>query len=257
MVKISNILVNEDLEKTFVIEGVNPAFVNEIKRAAASQIPVMAIEDIFFIDNNSALYDEILAQRLGLIPLTTGKEYNLKETCKCKGKGCALCRAKLTLKIKGPKSVYASDLEAKDPKVKPVYPEMLIVELLEGQEIELEAHAYLGIGQEHAKWSSCLAHYQGYPNITIDQKKVNIKVAIEHCPRDVFEAKDKKLVVKNLLNCNLCKSCEDRTNGAVKVTGDDGKFIFTIESWGQLPSDEILKQSVKIINSKLKDAKLK
>ncbi|UCD03875.1 MAG: DNA-directed RNA polymerase subunit D [Candidatus Woesearchaeota archaeon] len=257
MVKISNILVDEDLEKTFVIEDANSAFVNEIKRAAASQVPVMAIEDIFFIDNSSALYDEILAQRLGLIPLTTGKEYKLKETCKCKGKGCALCRAKLTLKVKGPKMVYASDLEAKDPKVKPIYPEMLIVELLEGQEIELEAHAILGIGEEHAKWSPCLAYYQKYPKITIDQKKVSVKVALEHCPKDVFEVENKKLKVKNLLNCNLCKSCEDRTNGAIKISGEASKYIFTIESWGQLPPQDILKQSVKIINSKIKDAKLK
>jgi len=257
MVKINDILVDEELEKTFVIEDANAAFVNELKRVAASQVPVMAIEDIFFINNTSALYDEILAQRLGLMPLTTGKEYNLKENCKCKGKGCALCRAKLTLTIKGPRKVYAMDLEAKDPKVKPVYPDMLIVELLEGQEIELEAHAYLGSGEEHAKWSACLAYYQGYPNITIDQKNVNIKVAMEHCPRDVFEEKDKKLKVKNLINCNLCKSCEDRTAGAVKVNGEEGKYIFTIESWGQLSPQDILKQSVSIINSKLKDAKLK
>lgn len=254
MVKIDKVLVEEDLEKTFVIEGVNDAFVNELKRVAASQVPIMAIEDIYFIDNNSALYDEILAQRLGLVPLTTAKEYVLKSECKCKGKGCALCRAKLILKIKGPKKVYAMDLEAKDPKVKPVYPEMLIVELLEGQEIDLEAHAYLGTGEEHAKWSPCLAYYQRYPKISINQKNVDAKVVIEHCPSDVFEMDGKGLKVKNLINCNLCKSCEDRTSGAIRINGEEGKYIFTIESWGSSSPKDILKQSVSIVKSKIKEA---
>lgn len=256
MVKISKVLTKEDRKKTFVIEDANAALMNELRRTSTNQVPVMAIEDVYFTENTSALYDEILAHRLGLIPLITPQSYNLIDNCKCGGKGCARCRAKLTLKVKGPKKVYAKDLKPKDPEVKPVHPKMLIIELLEGQEIELEAHAILGKGEEHTKWSPCLAYYQRYPKIEINQKKVDPKVAKKHCPKDVFEIKEGKLKVKNLLNCHLCKSCEDRTDGAVKIEGEPGKYIFNIESWGQLPPEDILKESVSIIKEKVKEAKL-
>ena len=254
MTKIGKILKNDKLEKRFIIEDANPALLNEIKRVSTNQAPVMAMEDIFYTNNTSALYDEILAHRLGLVPLTTSKEYNKKDECKCKGKGCALCRVKLTLNVKGPKSVYASDIKSKDPKVKPVYPNMLIIKLLEGHEIELEAHAYLGTGEEHAKWSPCLAYYQGYPKIEID-KKVDVSVA-KVCPKHVFEVKNKKLEVINLIDCNLCKACENESEGLIKVSSEEGKFIFSLESWGQLPPEEILKESIKIIKNKIKNSKL-
>ncbi len=62
------------------------------------EVPTMAIEDVEFRKNNSILYDEIIAHRLGLVPLKTDlKSYNLPEKCKCKGEGCA--RFQLTVPI--------------------------------------------------------------------------------------------------------------------------------------------------------------
>jgi len=107
----------------------------------------MAIEDVEVRKNSSSLYDEMIAHRLGLIPLTTDlKSYNLPSECKCEGKGCARCQLVLTLSAKGPGIVYSSSLKSKDPKVKPVFDNFPIVKLLKGQEIELEATATLGTG---------------------------------------------------------------------------------------------------------------
>ena len=61
--------------------------------------PAMAIEDVIIIDNTSVLYDEIVAHRLGLIPLKTDLDaYVLPEECDCKSElGCSKCRASFTL----------------------------------------------------------------------------------------------------------------------------------------------------------------
>lgn len=148
-------------ESVFSVSGVTPSFVNVIRRACSFEVPTLALEDIYFVKNTSALYDEILSHRLGLIPLTTDlKSYITQESCNCKGEGCAKCTVKLTLKVAGPVTVKAKDLKSTDPVIKPVYPEMLIVELLEGQEIELEAIAILGKGKEHVKWSAGHSFYR-------------------------------------------------------------------------------------------------
>ena len=94
------------------------AYLNTIRRFMMEEVPVMAIEDVEFKKNSSVLYDEIIAHRLGLLPLSTDfKSYTLPEKCSCKGEGCARCQLKLTLKGKGPGTVYASDIKTKDPKV--------------------------------------------------------------------------------------------------------------------------------------------
>src|SRR5438445_7527458 len=69
----------------FVLSGVKPAFANALRRIMLSEVPVMAIDDVMILENNSVMYDEILAHRLGLIPITTDLEsYNLPEECTCK-----------------------------------------------------------------------------------------------------------------------------------------------------------------------------
>lgn len=251
------VLKQEGEEVVFIADKTNASFMNELRRAAGFEVPVLAIEDVYFVKNSSALYDEMLAHRLGLIPLKTNlRDYELPEDCSCKGKLCAKCSAKIILKAKGPCTVYAEDMKIKDPSVKAIYPKIPIVKLLEKQEIELEAVAILGRGTEHVKWSAGHAFYQHYPEIEISQKEVDAKFIAEHCPRKVFEVKGEKLHVANLENCNLCKSCEDRSNGAVKVISVPDKFIFTMESWGQMSPVKILEEAASIIRKKLKSAKL-
>lgn len=231
-----------------ISKNTNAEFLNALRRTAMFELPAMAIEDVYYLQNSSAIYDEVLAHRLGLIPFTTDlKTYKLPENCKCKGKGCANCQLKLVLKEKGPKMVHSSDFKSKDPAVKPVFDKIPLVLLLEGQELELEAIAVLGKGKEHIKWSPCLMYYQHYPKITITSGLKDAKVAYEHCPRKVFDLKGGKLTVKNLEACNLCLSCQDRTEGGVKIDHVEDKFIINVESWGQHSPKTIVEESAKIL----------
>lgn len=144
-----------------LIEGIKPAFAGELRRIMVSEVPTMAIEWVDFHANDSVLWDEIVAHRLGLIPLTFDpKFFNFKDECQCEGKGCTRCQVAFALKKTGPCMVYSGDLKTTDDRVKPVFDKIPIVELMEGQELELEAFAELGLGKNHAKWQAAVVGYK-------------------------------------------------------------------------------------------------
>ena len=72
------------------------------------------------------------------------KLYDMKDGCKCNGKGCSRCQVTIALKKKGPCMVYSGDFKLSDKEVKPIHDKIIIVELMEGQELEFEATAQLG-----------------------------------------------------------------------------------------------------------------
>ncbi len=246
--------IDQDKEKNriqFIVRESSAYFMNTLRRVFMEEVPVMAIEDVEFRDNSSALYDEMIALRLGLLPITTDlSSYNVPAECTCKGKGCSKCTLNLTLSVKKTGIVYAKDLKSKDPKCKPVFSETPIAKLLKGQSLELEATAVLGKGKEHAKWNPGLFFYKQYPNIEIDKEGEQCEEAAIKCPVDVFQFKDGKLNIVNQNNCHLCQACTEACPG-IKVTGSDKDYIFTIESWGQLEPKEIVEAGVDEFNKKL------
>jgi DNA-directed RNA polymerase subunit D len=247
----------KDGKLSFLLKNSDVSYANTIRRLMIEEVPVMAIEDVEFRENSSALYDEILAHRLGLIPLKTDlKSYNLPEECSCKGKGCAKCTLKITLSVKGPGMVYASDMKSKDPKIKPVFPKTPLVELFKDQKIKLEATAVLGKGIDHSKFSPGLFFYKNKPIIGISKECDNCGMCIESCPKNIFVMKNKKIEIDKdkLLDCHLCNACVDICpKKAVTVEADDKDIIFNIESFGQLSPREIVVKVVDIFDKKLKE----
>ncbi|MGV8087094.1 MAG: DNA-directed RNA polymerase subunit D [Candidatus Woesearchaeota archaeon] len=169
----------------FSLKGADTAYANTLRRIMGFEVPVMAIEDVEFRKNTSILYDEMIAHRLGLIPLSTDlKSYNMMSECKCKGAGCASCTVKLILKVQGPCTVYASDIKSKDPEIKPMHGKMPIVKLLEGQELEFEATAVLGQGKEHSKWATGLVYYK-MPNVDGDEYIFTVESWGQLTPKEI------------------------------------------------------------------------
>ena len=224
---------------TFLLKNSSPAFANSLRRIMIDTVPTMAITTVKFENNSSVLYDEIVAHRLGLIPLKTDlKSYTLPSQCKCNGEGCARCKLTLTLKAKGPGIVTAGEIKSKDPKVKPVYPDTPIVKLLKGQEIELEATARLGQGKDHVKWSPCLAWYTYEPTITVNNSSPKLAECKDKYPPQIFTSDgkiDKNLILKN----NLVDACHGVCDDVVKIEFNKNNILFTIEPWGQLTPAEI------------------
>ena len=237
---------------TFILSGVTPEYANTLRRLMMTEVPVMAVEDLEMRKNNSALYDEVLGLRIGLLPLTTDlKGYTLPEECSCKGAGCNSCTVTLTLKEKGPGMVYASDIKSKDPAVKPVYPKTPLVKLLEGQEVEIEMKAVLGKGKNHAKWNTGLIFFKGNPHVEVKGNPENRSEIVKACPVNIFELKNDKLVTieKNIPLCHLCDACTDLSNHVSVTTNDE--YLFTIESFGQLSPKEISVRAIDEFNKQL------
>src|SRR3989338_401700 len=244
----------EQNKLSFILKDANPVFANTLRRFMIDEVPTMAIEDVEFVKNNSILYDEIIAHRLGLIPLKTDlKSYNIPEKCKCEGKGCNRCQLKLVLRAtKGSGTVYASELKSKDPAVKPVYGDMPIVKLLKGQTLELEATAVLGKGKNHMKWSPCHVYYRYRPIVEITGEVKNPEAIIEMDHNNIFEIKDRKLVVNKdkVLDCDLSLDFSEIDKNVV-VTASTSDFVVNVESFGQLSCKEMLNNAIDIFDEQL------
>ncbi|MBI2184903.1 MAG: DNA-directed RNA polymerase subunit D [Thaumarchaeota archaeon] len=153
------VVESSDSSLTVSLKGVSRSFANAVRRFAISEVPVMAIDDVVILDNSSVLYDELLAHRLGLIPLRTDlSRHILPEDCDCKSAlGCSKCRVLLVLDAEAAdsvKTVYSGDLRSEDDFVKPVSDRIPVVKIAPGQKVKLEAYARLGRGREHAKWQA-------------------------------------------------------------------------------------------------------
>ncbi|HLD11146.1 MAG TPA: DNA-directed RNA polymerase subunit D [Candidatus Nanoarchaeia archaeon] len=241
----------------FTIKNIDHEFINTLRRTILAEVPTLAVKNITIKKNSSALFDEILSHRLGLIPLITDLEtYELPEKCSCEAAGCAKCQLKFTLKAIGPGTIMASEMKIEDPVIKPVYENLPIVKLLDEQEIEMEGIITLGKGKQHSKYSSCLIYYKGIPKIKIKNPK-NIEEIAKSCPKKLFEVKNKELKVKNQEECILCQYCAEASNSEIEITASDKEFIITIEPWGQLPPEIILKESANILSEKLTELETK
>ena len=237
----------------FLLKDSNPVYANTLRRLMIDEVPTMAIEDVEFSKNNSILYDEMIAHRLGLIPLKTDlKSYNLPEKCKCEGKGCNRCQLKMVLKASKAGNVYASEIKSKDPAVKPVYGNMPIVKLLKGQSLELEATAVLGRGKDHIKWSPCHVYYKYKPIVEIIGEVKNPEAIIEVDHNNIFEIRDRKFLINKdkVLECDLSLDFS-QIDKNVKVTASDTEFVFYIELFGQLTCRELVIKAIDIFDEQI------
>jgi DNA-directed RNA polymerase subunit D len=245
------LLSNENAESKFILNNLRVSFVNTLRRLILDEVTVMAVDTVEIRKNDSALYDEMIANRLGLVPLTTDlSSYKLRDQCACEGEGCLSCEVKLSLKKTGPCNVYASDIVSSDPKIKPAFDKMLIVKLFDGQEIDLVATATLGKGKDHAKYSSGYMHYNYLPKITASKDADLEKIKSEKHIDIVSNGKiDNDKVLTNNLDC-LADYFEQ---GILTLEESDKDFVITIESYGQLSPKEILFQAANELQIKLNE----
>lgn len=249
----------------FILKDSSPAMANALRRTLLTDIPKMAIDKVEFhlgpimVDNKeyesiTPLFDEIIAHRLGMLPVPTDLElFTEQEGCECGGEGCPNCTIMYSLNKIGPCTVLSGDLlPLGDEKLK-IKDELIpIVELAEGQAVLIYAIARMGTAKKHVKWQVAVGvgyKYMPIVNILKDCKGECLKVA-EMCPKDVFVTEGGKLKVKNPMDCSLCMTCVEMTEkGTIEVKADDKNFIFKFETDGSMTAEAALNKALALIHS--------
>jgi len=215
MIKLKN--YNKEKQKISFVSDMGVSLANAIRRSVL-EIPVMAIDEVEIIKNDSALYDEILAHRIGLIPIKTEK--SSKET-------------KFKLKEVGPKTVYSSDIK---PSVGADF-KIPIVILEKDQEVEIVCNARLGEGVEHIKHSPGLMFYKH----SLDDDVLDF-VYIDNEGKVSYDEDELKQ-----------KGLDEEQIKKIKSVKEAPELEFNLESWGQLDVKDIFLNAVDVLDGNLKE----
>lgn len=256
-----NVVELNDTTAVLDVKDATPAFLNAIRRTLVSQVPKMAIDDVTIYDNTSALFDEMVANRLGLLPIPTDlNAFVPRDQCTCENEGCPNCTILYTLSKEGPCTVYSGDLvPAADAKFKIVDPKIPIVKLLEGQRAMLEVGAVMGVGSRHAKWQAVTAcGYTEYPTIKVGGGSLMPATAEKiqkTAPPGAVAVEDGKLRVLDAVKAAPYLRSVKPLYGLdmVELGTEKGRYLFTIETDGALDPISAMRKAVSIVMEKLKD----
>jgi DNA-directed RNA polymerase subunit D len=229
-------IVKKTDEKFVFTSDISTNIANAIRRSVL-RIPVLAIDEVEIEKNDSALYDETLAHRMGLVPLKMTKD--LKEDSE----------VKLKLSHKNAGYVYSEEMKG---DVEVAYGRIPLTLLEEDQELKVAATARMGIGLKHAKFSPGILTYRIISEITLP-KKYKEKIA-ESYPENQIKEKGDKIIVKDDKEKTVIDFCEGLCNKGKDEfeTKDTKELMITIESFGQMPASDIFKKALSILKDDLK-----
>jgi DNA-directed RNA polymerase subunit D len=240
------------------IEDTDVYFVNSLRRIMLAELPKLAIDDVIIYDNTSALFDELISHRLGLVPIPTIdlQALSFRSECKCEGKGCPSCTVRYTLSKEGECVVYSGDLQPEHPSFAITETTIPIVELMKDQRVILEVEAVLGRGRDHAKWQVVLApRYRMETKILVDKKRMNeVKAFLEELPKDLVELKGDKLELVDPSKASLFESYVDKSKSDfITITKDPMRLLFSFETDGSMSAKSALQESINILTKKYEE----
>lgn len=350
---------------TFDVAGIDASLANALRRILLSELPSVAIEHVFVVDNTSVIACEILSHRLGLVPLavdpaaltsraqgepaTESNTVVFKLVAECKrgrrsgsggsgrnndggddeagvvigervlsgalewlptgselpeetgvsfstsqegrfkvgGSGeAAGAGAAGAADDNGNGAAQPSPLRLGAPH--PVHDDILLARLRPGQRIELEAHATVGTGGEHAKWSPvATAWYRLQPELFVagSESSSGEAAAAAATSSSSSSSANNNLITgedadalaeelpglvgvqgsgpsrravlaapargnERLLEKARRLSGEPRFAGKLALKREKDHFIFCVESVGALPPGELVVRALRVLEAK-------
>jgi hypothetical protein len=195
------LLLDGEREKTWRILNVHYQSLNYLRNWLERNLVSMAFNWIEAFENTSLYPDEILASRIGLVPISADplvmKEFTGEEPDACSEFTCLVFDLNVTNRSNTVQNVLTRDLQwvplgtqaarfREPPRV--TYPDLILAKLPPGRTIHLRAYAIRGTGEEHAKWSSTNVFYRAIPTRRPAQGEVRIsgqslRLGSSTCPR--------------------------------------------------------------------------
>jgi DNA-directed RNA polymerase subunit D len=213
---------------------INETLANSIRRYL-NQIPVLAVDEVEISKNDSALYDETVAHRIGFIPLKIEGAAKKKQ-------------GKLKLDVKKEGTVYSGDLKG-SPAV--VYKNIPITTLNNNKELQLVTTVRAGKGSEHSKFSPGLMFYRNVVEMILDKEFYEeIK---KTCPNAEIQEKGNKIAITDNKKREIADFCEGIANKNKKKAEINIKdeLVITVESFGQMSVENIFKKSIETLKKDL------
>ena len=268
-----------DEELVFDIKGVDPTIVNTLRRIMIAEIPTMAIEAVIINQNTSVIPDEVLAHRLGLIPILADAnnfiekkpeddfndknsiQFSLKIKCYTDKSGQIINDNIFSKELKfipqGEQEKKYFNTQTKNYTIGLVHDDILINKLAPGMELDLVCYCIKGIGRTHAKWSPvCTAYYRLINKINI-LKEINGNDAEELrqlCPKGVFTINKKgNIEVGNIRECTSCRECirQEKFKNLIELGKIADHYEFHIESVGMYKPESIFFRAIEVLKEKI------
>ena len=261
----------EDRKAKFILRNSSPAMANALRRTMLQDIPKMAIDKVEFhlgpimqddkeYESVTSLFDEIIAHRLGLIPVPTTDQFTFQKDCSCGGVGCPGCTIMYSLNKVGPGTVLSGDLMPLGDSTLKVKDEAIpIVELTDTQAVLIYATAVMGTAKQHVKWQAAFGvGYSYMPTVKINPDRAGIAEVQEAAASypGLFKVEGGKLVVDDIYRaCTYGKAVEQdpALQDAVTVEWDDTAFVFKYETDGSLTARQVLDKAVEILEQKAEE----
>lgn len=149
------ILESSDTNIKFVLKQTFISYANALRRILISEVPTVTIDLVEIEINNTALPDEIISSRLGLIPINVHKDLLFRDQCDCND-SCSKCSVDLNICVNNTNSepllVTCKDIKY-DSDLVSIKSAPIIAKLGANQSLKVKCKAFKGIGSTHAKWS--------------------------------------------------------------------------------------------------------
>jgi DNA-directed RNA polymerase subunit D len=228
------------------------------------------------IESVNVLPDEVLAHRLAMVPVPTFLEEfvfpeddpnneNLPED----QWGSPLSQIIYHLSIRGPssdsadevKTVYAGDLNVLGEtklQIKEEHSKIPLTILSKGQYLELYAYATLGRGRDHAKWcpAAAVTFQPRQKAVLAKPKKANVLFDLNLTSRSGREINSKLFSNKECTDVDSVLDLEralqqvgygtgreDDFDNAIVMEDIEGEYVFSFESDGSMPAQEIFNRA--------------
>ena len=228
--------IKKKSDKLIFSAEIDYSIANALRRYI-NQVPITAVDEVEISKNDSALYDEALAHRIGLIPLKAKKQ-----------------TGKMKLELKKEGIVYSGELKG-DAEV--VYDKIPITLLGKGQELEIKATLKSGTGAEHAKFSPGLMFFRNSAEIKMSKKfKDKIK---KICPNANVKESGENIIILDSGEEEILDVCAGiaEKSGEKPEIKELPELIIKLESFGQITPEAMLKQSIECLRKDLEDVSKK